>query len=297
VFRLLTYNILHGGRGRSQAIASVISSCAPDLVMVQEATDPDTLERIAEAAGMAEWRCYRRQSLGFLSRKPVVFSQWTRPRFSQHAFIEVVPDGEQVRVFGVHLSAVHAAWTERRRVFELRALLRSVRAHEHGFHVLAGDFNTVAPGEPLDLARLPLRLRSLVWLSGGRIRWRTIQTVLDSGYVDAFRLKHADEPGNTLPASQPHIRLDYVFVHNAFAGRVADCYVLRHPEAVRASDHLPVVADLLLAEDLERATEVQTDAVQEQGAAAEVRAAAGRGKDLGRDLRGVEPRDGPQGAA
>lgn len=262
MFRLLTYNILRGGRGRSQAIAAVINGCAPDLVMVQEATDPATLERIAEAAGMAEWRSFERQSLGYLSRRKVVFSQWTRPRFSQHAFIEVVPAGEEVRVFGVHLSAVHAAWTERRRVMELRALLNAVREHEGGFHVLAGDFNTVAPGEPLDFGRLPLRLRPLVWLSGGRIRWRTIQTVLEAGFVDAFRLKHADEPGNTLPTTNPHVRLDYVFVPRLFAGRVAACDVVHHPDAMRASDHFPVVADLLTASDVARFPE-EADAVQE----------------------------------
>jgi exodeoxyribonuclease-3 len=244
MLRLLTYNILEGGRGRSQAIAAVINSCAPDLVMVQEATDPDTLARVAEASGMAEWRSYRRQSLGFLSRRPVVFSQWTRPRFSQHAFIEVVPAGGQVRVFGVHLSAVHAAWTERRRVMELRSLLRAVKTHEPGFHVLAGDFNTVAPDEPLDLTALPLRLRPLVWLSGGRIRWRTIQTVLDAGYVDGYRLKHGAEPGPTLTTANPHVRLDYVFVPQRFAARVVACDRVRHADAVRASDHFPVLADL-----------------------------------------------------
>jgi exodeoxyribonuclease-3 len=296
MFRLMTYNILHGGRGRSVAIAAVINSCAPDLVMVQEATDPATLEKIADAAGMAESRSFRRQSLGYMSRRPVAFSKWTRPRFSQHAFIEVVPAGEELRVFGVHLSAVHAAWTERRRVMELRALLHTVAEHQHGFHVLTGDFNTVAPDEPLDLTRLPLRLRPLVWLSGGRIRWRTIQTVLDAGYVDAFRLKHGSEPGPTLPTVNPHIRLDYVFMPRLFAGRLAACDVVRHQEAVRASDHFPVVADLLTAGD-GRLTEGQGDAVQEQGAAAEVRATAGRGEDLGRDLRGVEPRDGGKTAA
>jgi exodeoxyribonuclease-3 len=246
----MTYNILHGGRGRILPIAAVINSCAPDLVMVQEATDPATLERIAEAAGMAEWRSFRRQSLGFLSRRPVEFSKWTRPRFSQHAFIEVVPAGEPVRVFGVHLSAVHAAWTERRRDMELRALLRTVAEHQHGFHVLTGDFNTVAPGEPLDWARLPVRLRPLVWLSGGRIRWRTIQTVLDAGYVDAFRSKHGSAPGPTLPTTDPHIRLDYVFVPRPFADRLAACDVVSHQEAVRASDHFPVVADLLTAAEV-----------------------------------------------
>jgi hypothetical protein len=110
-----------------------------------------------------------------------------------------------------------------------------------------------------------------VWLSGGRIRWRTIQTVLDAGYVDAFRMKHGSTPGPTLPTMNPHIRLDYVFVPRPFAERLAACDVVRHQEAVRASDHFPVVADLLMAGDA-RPTEGQGDAVQEQGTAAEVRA-------------------------
>lgn len=244
MFRLLTYNILHGGHGRVDALAAVINSCAPDLVLLQEATDPSIVEKLAAATGMAEGRAFAKQSLGYLSRRPVAFSEWIRPRVSRHAFIDVVPAGEQVRVFGVHLSAVHAAWTERRRVMELRALLRSVARHQEGFHVLAGDFNTIAPGERLDLQRLPLRLRPFVWLTGGRIRWRTIQTVLDAGYVDAFRATHPDEPGATLPTPNPYIRLDYVFVPQQYAGRVLACDVVRRPEAGSASDHFPVVADL-----------------------------------------------------
>jgi len=140
---------------------------------------------------------------------------------------------------------VHAAWTERRRVMELRALLRSVARHQAGFHVLCGDFNTVAPGELLDIQSLPLRLRPFIWLSGGRIRWRSIQTVLDAGYADAYRLKHPTELGLTLPTSSPHLRLDYMFVPAPHSERVLACDVVRHPEAVRASDHFPVVADFL----------------------------------------------------
>jgi exodeoxyribonuclease III len=149
-----------------------------------------------------------------------------------------------LRLFGVHLSAVHAAWTEQRRVLELRALLRSVARHQDGFHVLAGDFNTVAPGDVFETAKLPLRVRPFVWLSGGRIRWRTIQTVLDAGYIDAFRLHHPGDPGMTLPAASPHVRLDYVFVPGAQAARVVGCDVVRTPPTEIASDHLPVVADL-----------------------------------------------------
>ena len=244
MFRLLTYNIQHGGRDRTDAIANVINAVRPDLVLLQEATNPANVERIAVATGMAEARTFARQSLGFLSRRSVVHFEWIKPRVSRHAFVEVVPSGGELRVFGVHLSAVHAAWTEARRVLELRALLTSVARHQTGFHVLTGDFNTVAPGEVLDIKRLPLRLRPFVWMSGGRIRWRTVQTVLDAGYVDAYRLKHRDDPGSTLPTSNPHLRLDYVFIPAQFASRVVDCDVVRHPDAAKASDHFPVVADL-----------------------------------------------------
>lgn len=246
MFRLLTYNILDGGTGRTEAIAEVINSCAPDLVLLQEATDPANVERIALATGMADCKAFRRQSLGFMSRRPVASSQWIRPRISRHAFLEVVPAGEQLVIFGVHLSAVHAAWTEQRRVFELRALLRSVALHQDRFHVLTGDFNTVAPGDYLEVGKLPMRLRPLMWMSGGSVRWRTIQTVLDAGYVDAFRSLHPTEPGMTLPTRDPHIRLDYVFVPGSAAGRVRQCEVVRIPAAVGASDHFPVMAEVEL---------------------------------------------------
>jgi exodeoxyribonuclease III len=243
-FRLLTYNIRFGGEGRIEPLARVISACAPDLVLLQEATRPHVIEQLAQRTGMSDWRAFRRQSLGYMSRTPPIQASWHQPRFSHHAFVEVLPAGPQLRIFGVHLSAVHAAWTERRRVYELRELLRAVAAYEDGPHVLAGDFNTLAPGALLDLARLPLRLRPFVWLSGGRIKWRTVQTVLDAGYVDAFRLKHPDDPGFTVPAGDPHVRLDYAFVPAAYTEAVVGCDIVRHPDAATASDHLPVMVDI-----------------------------------------------------
>jgi len=243
MFRLLTYNIRYGGVGREEPIARVIAGCNPDLVLLQEATRPSVVEAIAARAGMREWGAFARRSLAYISREPVKEATWRRPRFSRHAFSEIVPARQEPRLFGVHLSAVHAAWTERRRTFELQSLLKAIEHHQHGFHVLAGDFNTLAPGEDLDLRRLPARLRPFVWLSGGRIRWRTIQIVLDHGYVDAFRLMHRDDSGATMPTISPHVRLDYVFVPQAFRNRLKRCDVVRGPDADVASDHYPVVAD------------------------------------------------------
>jgi len=242
-FRLLTYNIWVGGQGRAERLARVIASCEPDLVVLQEATRPEVVEQVAALAGMAAWGAHERGSLGYLSREPVVHAVWHRPRYSRHAFVEVVPARFRCHVFGVHLSAVHSAWTERRRVYELQAMLKTVRGREPGFHLLAGDFNTLAPDATLDPRRLPLRLRPILWASGGRVRWRTIKTVLEAGYVDAYRTCHPDQPGFTMPTWDPHVRLDYAFVPSSFAERIIRCDVVRDAEALAASDHLPVVGE------------------------------------------------------
>jgi endonuclease/exonuclease/phosphatase family metal-dependent hydrolase len=241
-FRLLSYNIRHGGSGQEEHIAAVVSSCQPDLVVFQEATNPAVVDRLAQLCGMAQCGAQPKTSLGFMSRRPVREHQWHRPRLSRHAFLEIHPADADFSVFGVHLSAVHAAWTERRRAFELGNLLRTIRAHDRGFHLLTGDFNTLAPGDVLDFRKLPTRLRALVWLSGGRIRWRTIQIVLNEGYVDVFRRLHPDERGLSFPVWDPHVRLDYVFAPVGHADRIPECRVVAHPAAHLASDHFPLFA-------------------------------------------------------
>jgi exodeoxyribonuclease III len=247
--RLLTYNIRYGGVGREELLSAAIRDCAPDIVVLQEATRPEVVERLASLCGMVAWGSRRGHSLGFMCRVPVEEPIWHRPRGSRHAFIEIAPLEMPIRVFGVHLSAVHAAWTEARRERELRALLHGIRQHQHGFHVLAGDFNTLAPNELLDVRQLPYRLRALVWLSGGVIRWRTIQIVLDARYIDGFRALHPTDSGLTFPTWNPHVRLDYVFVPDAHRGTLNDCQVARNGPAATASDHFPVVAEFLTADD------------------------------------------------
>jgi exodeoxyribonuclease-3 len=244
ILRLLSYNIRYGGAGREKALAAVIADSAADLVVLQEATNPAIVERLARETGMAQWGARRGESLGFMSRRPLLHVEWHRPRLSRHAFLEIVPEGGSWRAFGLHLSAVHAAWTERRRVYELRALLAAIARQQPGPHALIGDFNTLAPGELLDIRKLPHRLRALVWLSGGRIRWRTIQTILDAGYVDAFRHRQPDLVGSTFPTWDPHIRLDYLFVPGGFVAQVRSCEVMTQAPAPQASDHFPLLAEL-----------------------------------------------------
>lgn len=241
--RLLSYNIRFGGTGREGALAAAVNARSPDLVVLQEATRPDVVERLAAATGMKRWAATPGHSVGFMSRVDVAHYAWHRPPACRRAFLEVVL-ASGLRVFGVHLSAIHSNWTERRRVRELRALLAAIQEHAGGEHLLAGDFNTLAPGEQLDIRRLPRRLRALAWLSGRTIRWQTIQMMLDARYVDGFRLLHPSAAGFTFPTWDPHVRLDYVFVPSAAAERLIQCEVVDGPAGASGSDHFPLLAEL-----------------------------------------------------
>jgi exodeoxyribonuclease-3 len=242
--RVLSYNICRGGSGKEEQLAAVIAAVSPDVVVFQEATAPAVVEKLAARTGMPQWASARGESLAFMSRRKVRHFEWHHPRMSRHAFLEIDPGPGELRIFGVHLSALYSAWTERHRVIELRALLATIKRHQRGFHLLVGDFNTLAPGDLLDFRKLPNRLRALVWLSGGKIQWRTIQLVLDAGYVDAYRVRHGGATGYTFPSWAPHVRLDYVFTPAGFSSRLHSCEIVTHPAAPAASDHLPLLAEV-----------------------------------------------------
>jgi exodeoxyribonuclease-3 len=244
MFRLLSYNIRYGGAGRETALARVIKAAEPDLVVLQEAINPEVVARVAKLTDMPAWASTIGHSTGFLSRAPIEHHEWHRPRAARHPFLEIVLRGTEFRVFGLHLSAWFSKWSERRRTVELRALLDGIKQHQHGFHVIAGDFNALAPGERLHVGRMPRWIQAMVWLSGRDIARDTIQLMLDEGYVDAWRRYHPEGDGHTFPTWDPHVRLDYLFTPKRNAERLVSCEVLREPDEIRAaSDHFPLLTE------------------------------------------------------
>jgi exodeoxyribonuclease-3 len=242
--KLLSYNIRFGGRGRERRIAEVVRAASPDLVVFQEATDTRVVEAVAEAADLPHCAARRGHSIAYAGRIEVAHHAWHHPAGSRHPFMEIVLADHHTRVFGLHLSARFSKWSERRREREMRALLEGIREHQEGFHVLVGDFNTLAPGELLELWRMPRWIRALVWLSGRELQRDTIRTVLEAGYRDGFRLLHPEEKGYTLPARDPSVRLDYLFLPARHSSRLKSCEVLDAAGAAEASDHLPLLAEI-----------------------------------------------------
>jgi exodeoxyribonuclease III len=244
--KLLSYNIRFGGVGREEALAETIRAAEPDLVVFQEAIYPDVIERLAGATGYPFWASRRHHSIGFISKQKVAYHEWHYPAGARHSFLEIIPENIGARVFGLHLSARFSKWDERRRAREIRALLEGIKRHQDGFHVLVGDFNTLAPGEVLEVDRMPAWIKALIWISGRKLQRETIQLMLDAGYSDGYRMLHPDEKGYTFPTWDPHVRLDYVFVPRPFRERLVECSVLTEPkERIRAaSDHCPLEAVL-----------------------------------------------------
>ncbi len=247
IVKLLSYNIRFGGRKRERELAEVIRRTEPDLVVFQEAIDAQLIGRLAADTDMPFWAARDDHSIGYLSKLRIAHHEWHYPAGAKHSFLEIVIEGSEARVFGLHLSSMFSKWSERRRVREVHSLLKGIERHQQGFHVLVGDFNTLAPGELLDVRRMPAWIRGIVWLSGRDIQRDTIQLMRDSGYVDGYRHLHPDDKGYTFPVWDPHLRLDYVFVPGGFANRLLDCKVIREPEiAPKASDHFPLLAQLQL---------------------------------------------------
>ena len=244
----MSYNIRFGGLGRESALAKVIKNAAPDLVVFQEATHPDVIKRLSRVTELPFWAARKDHSIGYLSRVEIAYHEWHYPAGARHSFLEIVPAGSNSRIFGLHLSARFSKWDEHRRMREIRSLLKGIERHQDGFHVLVGDFNTLAPGEALDLWRLPAWIRALIFISGRKLQRETIQIMLDAGYNDGFRTLHKDDRGYTFPTWDPHVRLDYVFVPRPFAERLISCDVIREPkeEIKAASDHCPLLAQLMI---------------------------------------------------
>ncbi len=245
IVKLLSYNIRFGGRGREQQLAEVIRSVAPDIVVFQEAIDPEVIKQLAAATDLPFWAARPEHSIGYISRLETSHHEWHYPAGAKHSFLEIVLAGSEARIFGLHLSSMFSKWGERKRVREIRALLRGIERHQQGFHVLVGDFNTLAVGEILDVRRMPAWIRGLVWLSGRDIQRETIQVMRDANYIDAYRSLHPTEKGYTFPVWDPHLRLDYVFVPEVFAARLLACEVMPDlSAATHASDHFPLLAKL-----------------------------------------------------
>jgi endonuclease/exonuclease/phosphatase family metal-dependent hydrolase len=239
--RLVSYNIRFGGGRRVAFIGAVLAALEPDVVLLQEAVDPWAVDRIARGAGLPH--VYRRPewSVAALTREPARGHQWHRPGRSR-GFLEVDPGGEpRLRLLGLHLPSGLSARGERARLRSVETLLDWAGGAADDNTLLVGDLNSVARGDVPRVAAMPLWLRLLLRFDGG-IRTDVQDRLAEAGWVDAFRHLNPRDPGFTLPAVEPQIRLDYVLAPKLILPLIQSCAPAADVAlAARASDHLPLL--------------------------------------------------------
>ncbi|MEO6222235.1 MAG: endonuclease/exonuclease/phosphatase family protein [Vicinamibacterales bacterium] len=241
--RVMTYNIFYGGVGRQERIREVVKEAHPDVVVFNEVSSAESFESIAEMVGPHRAVGERHQTSGhpvIVSRWPILEKALYGPTWEPHKFVEATiqpPGRSPVRVSGVHLTP-QSFWTfEVSRWREVRSLITHLRRRTDLPQIIAGDFNTLMTGDPIRRHGLELWVRAQMAVQGGWPRW-ALKLMGKAGYVDCYRACHSREPGFTVPAWDPGIRLDYIFASSPLTHCLAGAGTVES-SAARGSDSKP----------------------------------------------------------
>ncbi|MDG4772064.1 endonuclease/exonuclease/phosphatase family protein [Solwaraspora sp. WMMD792] len=249
--RVLTYNI-HGQRDDRAALAEVVRQIAPDVAILQEA--PRRWRWRTRSAALANAFDMVVGSGGppplgnlvLTTLRVRVGSTWsvrfplTPGRHLRGAvFARCAVGPARFVVVGSHLSTDPTERPAQAR------LLRQACADVDGPVILGLDVND----QPADPDDPPTSGTDARFASGTDApppgdtgaAWR----LAAAGFTDAAAAAGAGRAG-TFPGRDPRRRIDAIFVDPRI--EVVGCQVVDTPAARRASDHLPVVADLVLTE-------------------------------------------------
>jgi endonuclease/exonuclease/phosphatase family metal-dependent hydrolase len=124
--RLVSYNVRFGGRGRDGLIAEVLRKLEPDLVILEEATDPKVVESIGARLDMREVMARPDHSVAAMARVPLAAADWHTYRRGRAVLQLALPD-QGLHVMGVHLSSGMSWRGERVRIAEAGRLLEGIQ--------------------------------------------------------------------------------------------------------------------------------------------------------------------------
>jgi endonuclease/exonuclease/phosphatase family metal-dependent hydrolase len=224
--RVLLYNV-RGFRDGADLVARVVQHFSPDILLLNETGGRLRLRRFAKTVGMRAardpWSPFRRRvKNAVLVRPPLRIIGRTLHRFPESA--RFYPRGALVAHVGrsgfrMWAIAMHLGLRPRERIRHAKELMRIVRGLA-GPVIAGGDLNETPSGRAVGY--LTERLWD-AWLLGG------------------------DVAGETFPAEEPTARIDYLFVSEGI--RVERAIVPPMPDVREASDHRPVVAELVLPDE------------------------------------------------
>jgi len=240
--KLVSYNI-HGGVGSDghkdlDRIALVLKISVPDVIVLNEVNQyflgHNQDEQIAETMG-GEWTSVFGKTFtkpladygnAILTRLPVVSTEnWLLsdfPHQERRGLLRVTISKNDTLY---HVFAVHMGLNARMRERHSHEILAIMRRHSDGHCILMGDFNEQRSRSPgTALANFASHLK-------------------DCG------ARYGLGPQVTFPSTRSFRRIDFIWIANELAA--TNCYVPTHLDARLASDHLPVIAEVIAGDAIE----------------------------------------------
>lgn len=246
--RVVTYNIEFGGSGRLEPLSEVLCHVDADVMALTEADDPSVVSALASRLGAVYvWAPGSGdRHIATLSRRPIVEWQiYNTPPLTQAILQTRFETGaNNLTVYNAHFRPRLLLPFEIRRWQTVGHLLRLIRARQPGPHLIVGDLNAVAPGDPILHHKNPAPMQRQVAFQLFIVFRLAIPRLLRAGYVDCFRRLNPNDPGYTFMPANRTTRYDYILADPDLAPGLRVCRVVDDiPAVYEASDHLPVVAE------------------------------------------------------
>ncbi len=235
MIRILSWNILHGGGKRAEAILDAIKKHKPDIVTLQEFRHSSNKMQLL--TGLSEMglknqfvpdtQSARENSLIIAARyefQAVVFPDASE--ISTHAIESVFPALGDLKMIAVHLPH------KKKQLPYFHALLDLGASVTNGNGLLIGDFNCGIPFEDSETKSF--------------YATHLFQQLLRNGWIDAWRSRNKNKREFTWISTKQHngFRYDHALVTEGFNSKIID---IRYDHEVRLdklSDHSLLLIDI-----------------------------------------------------
>ncbi|MNK49548.1 Endonuclease/Exonuclease/phosphatase family protein [compost metagenome] len=250
--KVLSYNIYEGFRGDETTITNFkkwADTLKADVIAFQEMKyfTKASLKTFAAEMGYPYTVMFHESGLplALVSRHPITN-------------IKSVPSDLhliEAQILGYHFFVVHLnAATYEKRQQEMSIIMDRVNKISDKEKILMmGDFNNMSPQDAKDYdntAKMNLVAQSEInnpgtkILNNGKIDYTVIQTLLDNGFYDTwkmFRTGYEKSAPTKLRTHNNYTRIDYIFVNKTLSNDYTKAYMVKDDFTDYASDHYPMV--------------------------------------------------------
>ena len=242
-------------RARMEHVTRWLQAKNPDVLLLQELKGTDfptaAFKELGYESVAVTQKAYN--GVAILARQPleVLSTTLLGDEADSHArFVEAQVDG--IRIVNIYLPNGNPVGTEK---FAYKLAWMDRLQQQAAFWqqealpvVIGGDFNVIP--EDIDCHKPASWIRDALFQPETRARYKTL---LDMGYIDAFRTLHPGEAGqftfwDYFRQAFDHnrgIRIDHFLLSTAVAGRLQSCEIDKGPRSEpKPSDHTPILLSL-----------------------------------------------------